>query len=116
MKVGVIGLGIMGSAMSASLVKAGFEVEGYDIVASRRATLKRAGGRPVSSILRINAPVVITSLPSADALHAVCREMKRRCIVVETSTLPIDEKVKARDALKHKGVVMLGCPCAGTGA
>ena len=37
--VGVIGLGIMGSAMSANLVKAGFEVRGYDIVAGapRRA-------------------------------------------------------------------------------
>ena len=29
--VGVIGLGIMGSAMSANLVKAGFEVQGYDV-------------------------------------------------------------------------------------
>ena len=31
--VGVIGLGTMGSAMSANLVKAGFEVRGYDVVA-----------------------------------------------------------------------------------
>ncbi|HSA69266.1 MAG TPA: NAD(P)-dependent oxidoreductase [Burkholderiales bacterium] len=115
-KVGIVGLGIMGSALSANLVKAGFEIEGYDIVASRRAALKRTGGRPVSSILRIDAPIVITSLPSADALHAVCREMKRKCIVVETSTLPIDEKVKARDTLKRKGVAMLDCPLSGTGA
>jgi L-threonate 2-dehydrogenase len=116
MKVGVIGLGIMGSAMSANLVKAGCEVQGYDIVASRRAALRRAGGKPVSSISAVNAPVVITSLPSADALHAVSCEMKRRCIVVETSTLPIDEKVKARDVLKRKGITLLDCPLSGTGA
>jgi len=116
MKVGVIGLGIMGSAMSANLVKAGFEVRGYDIVPARRAALKRAGGKPVRSISAVNAPVVITSLPSADALHAVSREMKRRCIVVETSTLPIDEKVKARDVLKRKGITLLDCPLSGTGA
>jgi 3-hydroxyisobutyrate dehydrogenase-like beta-hydroxyacid dehydrogenase len=115
-KVGIIGLGIMGSAMSANLVRAGFEVEGCDIVSSRRAALRRAGGRPVNSASRINAPVVITSLPSADALHAVCRELKRRCIVVETSTLPIDEKVKARDTLKRKGITLLDCPLSGTGA
>jgi L-threonate 2-dehydrogenase len=116
MKVGVIGLGIMGSAMSANLVKAGFEVRGYDIVPARRAALKRAGGKPVRSISAVNAPVVITSLPSADALHAVSREMKRRCIVVETSTLPIDEKVKARDVLRRKGITLLDCPLSGTGA
>jgi len=34
--VGVIGLGIMGSAMSANLVKAGFPVFGYDPVARLR--------------------------------------------------------------------------------
>ena len=34
--IGVIGLGVMGSAMAANLLKAGFTVEGYDI-APRRA-------------------------------------------------------------------------------
>ena len=114
--VGVIGLGVMGSAMSGNLVKAGFAVQGYDILAARRGALKRAGGKPVNSLSRINAPVVITSLPSAEALHAVCGELKRRCLVVETSTLPIDEKMKARDALKRKGITLLDCPLSGTGA
>jgi len=114
--VGVIGLGIMGSAMSTNLVKAGFDVRGYDIVASRRAALKRAGGRPASSVSRLHAEILITSLPSAEALHAVSQQLKRRCIVVETSTLPIEDKVKARDALKRKGITLLDCPLSGTGA
>jgi 3-hydroxyisobutyrate dehydrogenase-like beta-hydroxyacid dehydrogenase len=116
MKVGVIGLGIMGSAMSANLVKAGFEVQGYDIVAARRAALRRAGGKPVSSLAAIKAEVLITSLPSADALHAVAQQLKRRAIVVETSTLPIEDKEKARDTLKRKGITLLDCPLSGTGA
>jgi 3-hydroxyisobutyrate dehydrogenase-like beta-hydroxyacid dehydrogenase len=115
-RVGVIGLGIMGSAMSANLVKAGFEVRGYDIVPARRAALKRAGGTPVTSLAALRAPVVITSLPSAEALHAVAQQMKQKCVVVETSTLPIEEKVKARDALKRKGITLLDCPLSGTGA
>jgi L-threonate 2-dehydrogenase len=114
--VGVIGLGIMGSAMSANLVKAGFELRGYDIVASRRAALRRAGGKPVSSVSNLNAEVMITSLPSAEALHAVSAQLKRKCVVVETSTLPIEEKLKARDALKRKGITLLDCPLSGTGA
>jgi 3-hydroxyisobutyrate dehydrogenase-like beta-hydroxyacid dehydrogenase len=115
--VGVIGLGIMGSAMSANLVKAGFEVQGYDIVAARRAALKRAGGRPATSLSRIKAPILITSLPSAAALHSVCEKLSgKNRIVVETSTLPIEDKLKARDALKRKGITLLDCPLSGTGA
>jgi 3-hydroxyisobutyrate dehydrogenase-like beta-hydroxyacid dehydrogenase len=115
--VGVIGLGIMGSAMSANLVKAGFEVQGYDIVAARRAALKRAGGRPATSLSRIKATILITSLPSAAALHSVCEKLSgKNRIVVETSTLPIEDKLKARDALKRKGITLLDCPLSGTGA
>jgi len=115
--VGVIGLGIMGSAMSANLVKAGFDVRGYDIVAGRRAALKRAGGKPAGSISAVKTEILVTSLPSAAALHAVCEKLSGRGrTVVETSTLPIEDKVKARDALKRKGITLLDCPLSGTGA
>jgi len=114
--VGVIGLGAMGGAMSANLAKAGFDVRGFDIAAGRRSALKRAGGKPVSSIAGLKAPVIITSLPSAAALHAVAGQMKGRCIVVETSTLPLEDKEKARDTLKKKGITLLDCPLSGTGA
>jgi len=114
--VGVIGLGIMGSAMSGNLVKAGFAVQGFDIAPGGREALKKAGGSPVSSVTAIDAPVVVTSLPSAAALHAVAAELKAKCIVVETSTLPIDVKVLARDTLGKKGIVLLDCPLSGTGA
>jgi L-threonate 2-dehydrogenase len=115
--VGVIGLGIMGGAMSANLLKAGFEVRGFDIAPARRAALRRAGGKPVSSVSGLKSEVLITSLPSAAALHSVCEEISgKNRIVVETSTLPIEEKVKARDALKRKGITLLDCPLSGTGA
>ncbi len=116
--VGVIGLGIMGSAMAANLVRAGFSVHGYDILPARRAALKRAGGKPSSSAKELarQAAIVITSLPSAEALHAVSEQLAERAIVVETSTLPIEDKVCARDTLKKKGITLLDCPLSGTGA
>ena len=46
-KVGVIGLGIMGSAMAANLVRGGFRVVGYDPVPEAGRQLKRAGGEPL---------------------------------------------------------------------
>ena len=108
----------MGSAMSANLVKAGFEVCGYDVLAARRAALKKARGTPCNSAAEVaaRAGIAITSLPSAQALHEVAREIETPCIVVETSTLPIEEKLLAREALAKKKVVLLDCPLSGTGA
>jgi 3-hydroxyisobutyrate dehydrogenase-like beta-hydroxyacid dehydrogenase len=116
--VGVIGLGIMGSAMSGNLVKARFDVCGFDVLPARRAALTKARGKACGSAAEVaaRAGIVITSLPSAEALHAVSRELESKCIVVETSTLPIEEKLLARETLAKKGIVLLDCPLSGTGA
>jgi len=119
MKVGVIGLGIMGSAMSANLAKKGFKVYGFDIAPKARAALKRAGGIPMVSPSEVfsSTKVLITSLPSANALHSVCSQVEGKgVVVIETSTLPIKEKIKARNTLKKKGITLLDCPLSGTGA
>jgi 3-hydroxyisobutyrate dehydrogenase-like beta-hydroxyacid dehydrogenase len=120
--VAVIGLGIMGSAMSANLVKSGFHVRGFDPVAARRTQLRKAGGLPAKDLAAAVAgiPFVITSLPSAQALLEVAREIasapNAKQIVIETSTLPIDVKEKARAILAAGKVTLLDCPLSGTGA
>jgi putative dehydrogenase len=121
-RVGIIGLGIMGSAMAANLVRAGFSTFGYDLLARRRSELARIGGRPLRSArdLAKRAPVVITSLPSAGALLEVAAELARTehpgQIVVETSTLPIATKQQARRLLGARAITLLDCPLSGTGA
>jgi 3-hydroxyisobutyrate dehydrogenase-like beta-hydroxyacid dehydrogenase len=120
--VGMIGLGIMGSAMSMNLARAGFAVHGYDIDPAARATLREAGGHPATSALAAarRAGVVITSLPSAAALEATVAtlsgKLARGTIIVETSTLPIEVKEAARAALAKGGITLLDCPLSGTGA
>jgi putative dehydrogenase len=117
--IGVVGLGIMGSAMAANLARAGFRVYGFDVLAPARNALKKAGGLPLASAAKVaeQAPVLITSLPSAAALHAVARELSERgAVIVETSTLPIEEKEQARETLAKKGLTLLDCPLSGTGA
>ena len=117
--IGIIGLGIMGSAMATNLAQAGYRVHGYDIVAARRAALKKVAGLPETSIAKVAraAEVLITSLPSVAALHDVAAELNARGrVVMETSTLPIEEKEQARETLAKKGIVLLDCPLSGTGA
>jgi L-threonate 2-dehydrogenase len=117
--VGVIGLGIMGSAMAANLVRAGFASHGFDVVSGQRHALKEAGGIAADSARAVSeqTEILITSLPSSNALHDVSNELPaKRLIVIETSTLPIEDKVRARDTLAAKGITLLDCPLSGTGA
>jgi putative dehydrogenase len=121
-RVGVVGLGIMGSAISANLVRAGFPVGGYDVLARRRTEARISGVVPARSVrdLARRAPIVIASLPSAQALLDVSAELaaigNAGQVVIETSTLPIAVKEGARKLLARRGVTLLDCPLSGTGA
>ena len=120
--VGVIGLGIMGSAMSLNLVKAGFTVYGYDPVAKACARLKKDGGTPCKSVTDMAARCshVVLSLPSEAALDAVCAELiaakPKGMVVAECSTLPENAKMRAYTLLAKLKITLLDCPLSGTGA
>jgi len=119
---GMIGFGIMGLATSANLIRAGFRVIGYDVLPRRRAEFLRLRGAAARSPREVarRAGVIVTSLPSAEALSQVAGELAdsaaRGTIVIETSTLPIPAKEAARDVLARRGAVLLDCPLSGTGA
>ncbi|MBA2963137.1 MULTISPECIES: NAD(P)-dependent oxidoreductase [Ramlibacter] len=121
-RVGVIGLGIMGSAMAANLVKAGFEVYGCDPVAAARKGLQRAGGIPCDNATEVARQCrhLVLSLPSVAALEQVARELiaakAKGLVAAETSTLPETAKVQVRDTLAAAGITLLDCPLSGTGA
>jgi putative dehydrogenase len=53
--VGVIGLGLMGSAVSARLLEAGIPVVGFDIDPARGQALGAMGGAAASSITQLTA-------------------------------------------------------------
>ena len=125
-KIGMIGVGIMGSAMSMNLLKAGYAVIGYDVDPQQLDALIRKGASGAGSCREVanQADVVITSLPSVEALQQVVdakdglvsAEKKEQLIVIETSTLPLEAKQAAHDALINVEVEMLDCPLSGTGA
>ena len=49
MKVGFIGLGVMGSPMAANIVKGGHELTVFDLNADAVATLVKAGAKAAAS-------------------------------------------------------------------
>src|SRR5450759_1833366 len=93
--VGMIGLGIMGSAMSSNLIRAGFKVLGYDVLPRRRQEHRKAGGTAARNCREVarRCDILVTSLPSSEALLDTAAELAKSSranqIVIETSTLPI---------------------------
>jgi putative dehydrogenase len=120
--VGVVGLGIMGGSFARNLVESGWRVVGYDLDAARRRALAKVGVEvaPDVATLAKSVPVIITSLPSPQALDAVVAEIVAAKlpskIVIEASTFTLDDKMRAERALKKAGHVPLDCPISGTGA
>jgi putative dehydrogenase len=118
----MLGLGIMGSAMSGHLMAGGFDVVGYDPAPDPVAAFAAAGGQPVGSAGEVaeRVDVVITSLPTSAAAEQACRELAAHArpglVVVETSTLPMAVKLSCRQTLADAGAILLDCPLSGTGA
>ncbi|MCC7346128.1 MAG: NAD(P)-dependent oxidoreductase [Variibacter sp.] len=123
--VGIVGIGIMGSAMARNLMKDGFRVVGYDLSDAAMAAFRQAGGEAVGSPREVaeRAAVMICSLPSVAALKSavagndgLATAKGEGQIVIECSTLPIEAKEEAREALAARGKTLLDCPVSGTGA
>ena len=72
-KIGFVGLGIMGAPMAANLVKAGFEVTGYNRSPEPVEQLVAAGGRGAKDIAEAvrEADVVATMVPDSPDVQAV---------------------------------------------
>jgi 3-hydroxyisobutyrate dehydrogenase-like beta-hydroxyacid dehydrogenase len=119
--VGLIGVGIMGRAMTKNLVAAGFEVVGHDVSADAMTTLVALGGTAAASVADVAARCerVVTSLPSAAALRDVVAALVASPgavkVVAETSTFPLRDKLDAHAKLAGAGIETLDAPLSGTG-
>jgi L-threonate 2-dehydrogenase len=120
--VGMIGLGIMGGAISRNLVERGWRVIGFDTDAAKRDELARAGVTIADDAIQVarDAPIIMTSLPTpaavVDVAQAIAGSNQPPRIVVELSTLSIADKLRFEAILKKAGHIALDCPLSGTGA
>jgi L-threonate 2-dehydrogenase len=124
-RIGIVGIGIMGTAMARNLRQAGFAVAGFDPVPAARARLEELGGQALASPRAVAeaASIIIVSLPKAEALteviggaDGIAQATGTGQIVIECSTLPLDIKRAALDVMEKSGKILLDCPISGTGA
>ena len=123
--IGIIGLGIMGSAIASNLLKNGFLIVGFDIDDDKKTAMQKLGATIADSPAGVakQVDVAFTSLPTVAALDQVVsgagglvESGKKGLVVCELSTFPIADKERARNALSDAGIILMDCPLSGTGA
>jgi 2-hydroxy-3-oxopropionate reductase len=121
-KIGFIGLGIMGKPMAKNLLKAGYELVVYDIMAAPVQELTAAGAKAGTSPKDVAAQseVIITMLPNSPevkevvlGMNGVIEGVQPGAIVVDMSSIaPLaSQEISAR--LAEKGTLMLDAPVSG---
>jgi 2-hydroxy-3-oxopropionate reductase len=122
MKIGFIGLGIMGKPMAKNLLKAGYSLVVNDINKEAVAEVVASGATEAASAKEVaqQSDVVITMLPNSPHVQTVVlgeggviEGAKEGLIVVDMSSIsPIVSREVAAELAK-KGVVMLDAPVSG---
>ena len=107
--VGFIGLGIMGGPMAANLVKAGFDVIGYNRTPEPTQRLVEQGGHGADSLAEAvrDADVVVTMVPDSPDVEAVALGEDGIYAHAKPGTLDLDRYLGALAAGGYAGWVGL---------
>ena len=115
--IGIIGLGVLGSAIAKNFIDKNISIKGFDINKKVFEKLTSDKIKAYNSIDKIssNCNFLITSLPSETSLINVCKSLikKDNLIIIETSTLPLDCKLEARNILLEKNITIFDAPLSG---
>lgn len=119
-RVGFVGLGNMGWPMAANLVRAGFDVTGFDIVAGRAdAFAAESGGRAAATPRDAarDAEAVVTIVPTsaqvADAVAAMGNGLQPGTLLIDMTSGQPGRTRDIAEALAQSGVAMVDCPVSG---
>lgn len=121
--VGIVGVGLLGSAVAGVLIQAGYQVIGCDVVPERVAVLTKQGGRPAGSpkeVARL-ASVVFTVLPTLASVEeaiagsgGVLDGAGADTTIIQMSTISPNLATRMEAATRARGAAFLDAPVSGT--
>jgi len=117
--IGLVGLGLLGSALADRLLSKGWSVSGFDVDAERRDALSRSGGVALAGLSDVAAfDVILLSLPTSTVVTEVVSSIKDdlragQTIVDTTTGNPADVESVA-EVLADIGVEYLDATVGGS--
>ena len=122
MKVAFLGLGNMGLPMALNLIKAGHQVQGFDLAQTQLDAFKAAGGIPAQSASEatIDAEIIISMLPASRHVEALyfgeaglLATANPKALLIDCSTISPKVSQAVAAAAKAKGFAMIDAPVSG---
>jgi 3-hydroxyisobutyrate dehydrogenase len=121
--IGWIGMGRMGYAMAEWLLKSGYDVSIWNRTKAKAEPLTKLGGKVVDKLSDLNGVDVLFSIVSAGkdvkevyfGPNGVAPNGKGKMpnIVVDCSTIAVDDSAEIREQLKGLGAEFVACPVSG---
>lgn len=120
MKIGFLGMGVMGLPMAKNVVKkSGCQVLGYDVVQKQLDSFAAAGGTPVTDPVEIykQCDVILQILPThpiiRNSVEQAVRYGKPGNIIVDLSSTAPDIIQELNETAKAAGMFLLDSPVSG---
>jgi 3-hydroxyisobutyrate dehydrogenase-like beta-hydroxyacid dehydrogenase len=123
MTIGLVGVGLLGTAVAGRLLKAGHRVVGFDTAPDRGRALVTMGGEVVASAraVALASEAVCTLLPTLSAVETailgpdgVAAAGKPGQVVIQMSTISPALTVRLAAESRGRGLDFLDCPVSGT--
>ncbi len=125
--IGVIGLGLLGSALAERLLAAGYDVIGFDLDATARSRLATLGGKPVDSAAEVVAAAaassavaarLLLSLPDStivrQVIDALRPELPRGLLIIDTTTGSPEDAQQRASELESLGIGYIDATVVGS--
>ena len=118
--IGLIGVGLMGTAIAERLLKHGFQLLGWDLNPDRCADLMRLSGSCAEGIEQVfsSCDFVLLSLPTDEIVRSVLEEhspqLRTGQFVIDTSTGDPQAAVAVAQGLERCGVDYLDATISGS--
>lgn len=118
--IGLVGVGLLGTALAERLLRAGYSVLGFDVNPQRCQALRELGGRPAASLAEVaqGCGRLLLSLPSSPVVEAVVRElgpqMRAGMYLVDTTTGDPERTALLGTELNRRGIHYLDATISGS--
>jgi 3-hydroxyisobutyrate dehydrogenase len=121
-RIGFIGLGNMGLPMALNLIKAGHQLDGFDLQPAAVDRVIAAGGAAAGTIdaVAAQADIVVTMLPAGQHVRAVyldtggvLQNAKAGTLLIDCSTIDVESARAVASAAEAKGLPMIDAPVSG---
>ena len=123
MKVGFIGIGVMGAPMALNILKGGHELTVFDHSPEAVARLVQAGAKAAKTPKEVGAAsdIVVTMLPEPQHVEqvvlgddGVAQGLRKGGIVIDMSTIDPRTSCRVGDQLRARGMEMVDSPVGKT--